>query len=294
MQNNRLNFLDTTIYWDGDTSKFELDHFQKSTKSDCILNFNRNIVPKNTKIGVLMGEIYRCRSTTTTEGQLQNALEKLKVKFLKNGYSEQLISEKIQEIKSRNFEKSPKSNRYKELKKDPTKKFHIFSTQFIDSRCQFIERTIKKYLNKITPDFIINFCWSSKSLESIILPKLKENLEPLQKSGTVYQFTCPCKKRYIGETTRQLIKRIQEHGQKSRNSEVYAHTSQCEHYKSEIAKFCSDERKTTGLFYLKKCFTILQSNLIHYNERQVSESIYIHLFKPELNIQNTFRKLTLL
>ena len=105
---------------------------------------------------------------------------------------------------------------------------------------------------------------------------------------------CPCKKRYIGETTRKLIKRIQEHGQKSRNSEVFAHISECEHYKSEISKFCSDERKTTGLFYLKKCFTILQSNLIHYNERQISESIYIHLMRPELNIQNTFRKLILL
>ena len=61
MEENKLNFLDTTIYWDKSTSKFELEHFQKSTKSDCILNFNQNVVPKNTKIGVLMGEIYISR-----------------------------------------------------------------------------------------------------------------------------------------------------------------------------------------------------------------------------------------
>ena len=69
MQENKLNFLDTTIYWDNNTSKFELQHFQKSTKSDCFFNFNRHVVPKDTKIGVLMGKIYRCQSTTTTETQ---------------------------------------------------------------------------------------------------------------------------------------------------------------------------------------------------------------------------------
>ena len=214
MVEKSLTFLDTRIYWDNQTMNFELCQFQKETKSDCIMNFNKNIVPKNTKIGILVGEIYRCRTTTTTEKQLENALSKLTSKFLKNGYSKSVITEKIREVKARDFQKSPKSDRYKDLRKDPNNKFHYFTAQFIDSRCQKIERKIKKHLTKITPNFFINFCWSSKTLESIILPRLKHQLDPFSKSGTVYQFTCQCGSSYIGESQRQLSKRIQEHGQK--------------------------------------------------------------------------------
>ena len=89
-----LNFLDTTIFWDKTTQNFELEHCQKPSKSDVIMTYNKNIVPKNTKIGVLAGEIYRCKSTTTTDFQFTKALSNLKIKLLKNGYSERIISEK--------------------------------------------------------------------------------------------------------------------------------------------------------------------------------------------------------
>ena len=65
-------------------------------------------------------------------------------------------------------------------------------------------------------------------------------------------------------------------------------------YKSETAKICSDERKTSGHFFLKTLFQTLQTNLHCYSERITMESLFIHLNKPELNKQNSFKELCLL
>ena len=188
----------------------------------------------------------------------------------------------MKEIKARQFEKSPKSDEHRKLREDTENKFHTFSFQFIDHRCQFIEREIKKYLSKVTPKFILNFAWSSKSLESIVLPRLKQQLDSLDKSGTVYQFNCFCEHSYIGESCRVLFKRIKEHNQKSRGSEVYNHISTCPHFENEVKKVCPDTSKTTKLFLLKTRFKILESNLHRYYDGQIAESLWIHLLYKTL------------
>ena len=205
-----------------------------------------------------------------------------------------MINSRMKEIKSRNFEKSPKSDEQRKLREDNNNKFHIFSFQYIDHRCQIIEREIKKYLKKVTPNFILSFAWSSKSLESIVLPSLKQKLDVLEKSGTVYSFNCFCGASYIGESCRVLSKRISEHNQKSRGSEVYSHISSCPDFENEVKKVCPDISKTTKLFLLKSRFKLLESNLYRYHERQIAESLWIHLLKPSLNVQNTFRSLSLI
>ena len=93
---------------------------------------------------------------------------------------------------------------------------------------------------------------------------------------------------------RQLSVRIKEHNQRPRKSEIFSHISQCDLYQNELKKLCPDMRKTTGTFFLKTRFKILASNLQHYNERTIFESLYIHLLRPNLNIQNSFRSLSLL
>ena len=51
----------------------------------------------------------------------------------------------------------------------------------------------------------------------------KDKLVMLNKSSVVYKFTCVCKATYIGETSRCLNTRIEEHFEKDKNSHVFKH-----------------------------------------------------------------------
>jgi hypothetical protein len=112
MVNNKLNFLDTTTYLD-QFNVPQLKHFRKPTASDVIYNFEENICPKKYKISTLVGEIHRCNNTTTTENDLDDALKNTKKLFTFNGYPENLIDKKINEIKKSQFLPSNKRNERK-------------------------------------------------------------------------------------------------------------------------------------------------------------------------------------
>ena len=106
-ENNRLNFLDTTVVIFGNTLNFE--HFRKPTATDCMTNYKTGVSPKNHKIGAFVGELYRCHHSTTTDEARDQDIENSKQIFLKNQYPVNLLDQKISEV--RNFQKSDYSER---------------------------------------------------------------------------------------------------------------------------------------------------------------------------------------
>ena len=70
MKNNRLPFLDTEIRLCNE--KYELFHYQKPTKSDCIGHFTKNIAPKARKISLLTGELNRVNNACTSQEALSS------------------------------------------------------------------------------------------------------------------------------------------------------------------------------------------------------------------------------
>jgi len=65
------------------------------------------ITPKKYKLGLLRGEIYRCRHTTSNDKNCDEALVELK-KLFKNQFPAKLIDNTIRDIRNNNLE--PRSN----------------------------------------------------------------------------------------------------------------------------------------------------------------------------------------
>ena len=102
---------------------------------------------------------------------------------------------------------------------------------------------------------------------------LKTKTPPLFKNDVVYKFICSCDKsaQYIGETERQLFKRIKDHCKPSNTapSAVFDHISQCDGCLNEnnIAEHFSIVRQCTKIDILSQ------------------ESLCIKRFEPSLNTQ---------
>ena len=203
MLNNSLIFLDTEIYVDAH-GILQLKQYSKPSASDVILNYTKSVTPKKYKISTLCGEIFRCNHTTSTFEDREVALNKLKIKFLKNNYPEKLINQKISDIKNRNFEPSEfRAIREKDATENPDNYANI-SLPFTDFRCEKIAQKIIRVIKNVTPDFNLNFCWSNINLDRMVSPKLKSKKSCLEKNDLIYEFECECNEKCHGETKRRL------------------------------------------------------------------------------------------
>ena len=288
MVDNNLKFLDCTIY-KSQFSQFEFKNFQKASKSNVLINFKKSISPEKYKLSTLSGEIHRMRTTCSTDDDLNHALKLLKSKFIQNEYPVHIINNKIQYIQSKNFETNT-DNDYATQTIEHPDRFHTFITQYSSTQLEYISRSLRKAIREVTPLFRINFAYQSPKISTFLLHNLKPKLPDLDKSGVVYKFTCDCKASYVGETTRNLNVRIREHNQKSRSSEIYSHTSQCNQYQESLPTNVTSKQSS---FYnhIKERFSILHSNLHNYHARTITESLYINLTKPTLNKQFSSTKL---
>ena len=104
-----------------------------------------------------------------------------------------------------------------------------------------------------------------------VMPSLKEPVEKFQKSGVVYQITCPrCSACYVGQTGRHLQVRFKEH--LSRKGPIKEHMTKCE---SKI----SEEN-----------VNILGTTLKGYDHLLTLEALWIREINPELNTKDEFKR----
>jgi hypothetical protein len=82
-------------------------------------NYKTAVPPKNYKIGAFIGEFYRCHHATTTDEATDRAIEKSKNIYLKNHYPLNLLNQKIEEVRDRNFQKSEFSKKRQEDLENP-------------------------------------------------------------------------------------------------------------------------------------------------------------------------------
>ena len=229
--------------------------------------------------------------TSSTENNLNNSLKKLKEKFLQNEYPEKLIDDKINFIKSKKFQPNQNKETFAKEKSENPDRHHNFSIPYANIEIEHLTKLIQKAIRKCTPEFRINFTYSTSKISSFLLSSIKPTLNDLERSAVVYRFTCPCGETYVGETTRTLKIRANEHNQKSRKSEIHTHISQCQIYKDHLPSHI-DSKKTTYNFHLHSMFEILSKNLYNYTSRINTEAILITLLEPTLNVQNSFKKLS--
>ena len=108
-------------------------------------------------------------------------------------------------------------------------------------------------------------CFSGTKLGSKF--KIKDNIAKDHKHGVIYEVNCQskrCNANYVGETSRSILVRAEEHAGKDINSHMYQHT-----IKPVTIKDCSTSYSNESLFY----------------NRKIRESLFIKSIKPSLNVQ---------
>ena len=106
----------------------------------------------------------------------------------------------------------------------------------------------------------------------------KDPIPDDMKSFLVYKFNCAsCNTSYIGETTRHLKTRIDEHIKRDKQSHIFKHLS------SDINCFNS---------YKRDSFKIIDTAK-HKFDLKIKEALHINWFKPILNTQVNHFNITL-
>ena len=302
MTNSKITFLDTSIVMNGDN--IHLEQFRKLTTSDCIVNYHSSVSPKSYKISTLVGELYRCNNTTSTDVARDAAIETTKNIFLKNRFPLKLINQKISELKAKNFRPSDAKKRRQEEFDNPEFDHYTLSLPFSSFRCSNIASSIYKILQNVTPFFKLHIVFTTLKLASVIYPRLKPKIEYFNNSCTVYKYNCVevCSSKYIGESERLLHKRILEHRTR-KDSHVFQHKSKCTHYQTAFLqqfevdpdnlpnKLKMDEYER---IFIHERFTILETSITNNFHRKVFEGLHITLQKPDLNKQVKHEKTNLI
>ena len=129
---------------------------------------------------------------------------------------------------------------------------------------------LRHKLGKLTQD---TFPGKSLRLVSktkrLINDRNKDRTSWHERKGVIYEFQCPCGKRYIGMTTRPLIKRMNEHLKTDRASSVYQHLTSTKHqagYGNFKIRYSADPK--IGKIGVQKVFEIVEAKLV--NEEQPS------------------------
>ena len=165
-------------------------------------------------------------------------------------------------------------------------------------------KELLRSIKTVTPEYKINLTWSTIKVCDVLGPKTKMPLKELHKIGVVYEFTCDCNEKYVGESKRRLIDRISEHNRPSCKTAIGTHIQNCfvfsEKFNSVKNAALPTNERTSGrvskirLDYILPKFKTLATNLTNYNRRTDHEGMIITLNKPSLNEQITHKKILII
>ena len=257
-KNNILPFLNTEIKLIDD--HFESSVFRKDTNTNVLLNIDA-VCPMSWRKGLVCGALNRALIICSSKESFLDEVEKLKIIFWKNGYSNSFFNKMYA-----SFEEKMTSDKV-ESKDDDNDRKYILKVPFIGSVSQnFKNKLVQLFYDdlRITISPVFDTCKVSKYFS------LKSQTPRLLTSNVVYKFTCLCDANltYIGKTKRHLMTRCLEHLEleKPHKSEVKEHIKSC-----QICRRCNFD----SFDILKKCTTD--------HETKINEAFFIKNEVPQLN-----------
>ena len=252
----KIAFLDMLINRKDDVVSTEW--YTKPTDTGTMLSF-RALAPLSYKKNIISGNIHRVFNATSNWLHFDAGLRKAKSIWLKNQYPNQFCDKIVESTLNRLVGVSDPIDRPADT--DKSKK-PWFSMQYRGR----ISDDFKKKLLKIVP---ANVIFTTRKLRTF-LPSLKSKFDDELKSSVVYQIVCPgCQSSYVGQTTRHLTTRINEHQRST--APVSQHLSVCSPMSVfPQAKIIDSSRLPSKLLTL--------------------EALYIDKLKPSLNQREEFRQ----
>ena len=149
-----------------------------------------------------------------------------------------------------------------------TVKFNYYKLPYIGHCSKTTKQELKKICDQCCEDLSVKVVFTPFKVGDLF--RVKDAIPKLLKSFVVYKFVCPgCNARYIGETTRHLSRRIEEHLEKDKKSRIFKHLNENHNCKS---------------LSTPDCFQIIDSSSSKFRLK-LKEAMHITCAKPSLNRQ---------
>lgn len=266
--NQMISFLDVLIT--NTPTSFDMTTFYKKTYTGLLTNFT-SFTPFKYKVGLIRTLLDRAFKINSTYTSLHTNFSKIKGILQKNSFPTYLVDKHIKECLDDKLMLISTEKPNSELPR-------FYKLPYIGEYSNHVSRRIKKLVSK--------FCVKDTRIQIIFTPfkiascfSLKDRPLFSLKANVVYKFDCAsCNASYVGETSRHLSVRINEHLQKDKSSHIYKHLNASQACKD----LCSND-----------CFSILDTATSKY-QLKIKEGMYIDWLKPSLNKQVHCLKISLL
>ena len=263
-----LPFLDVSItIMDG---AYHTSVYRKPTNTGVVMHYS-SMAPSKWKRALVQCLVTRAHRVSSDFNSFTIELNNIKSLCSKNGYPSTFTESIIDEfIKSTNISEDnykPAMYPTKRANQDNNIKTAYFTVPYYGKASLKIQKCVKTEMEQHGIKIISSY--NTKTVGSYF--NLKSSCSNLFKSNIVYQFVCSQDQRvsYIGETTRQFYKRVDEHTRTDQNSAVFEHLFNC--------AGCQNHPNVCELF---KILISCNNNNIYSHE-----ALLIKKFRPSLNIQ---------
>jgi hypothetical protein len=186
-----LPFLDVLVK--RSDNKIITSVYRKATDSGRYLNYNSNH-PHSTKSGIAAGLLHRAKSHCFEKQDLKNEEERIEQILTANDYPSHVLNK---------IKYNLKREKKKEEKEKPVTTVVIPYVQGLSEKIQRLGREVNVRV----------VCSSRDTLKSTLV-RTKPDVKKSMNKNVVYSIPCMCEKEYIGETSRPLEVRVNEHRQK--------------------------------------------------------------------------------
>ena len=197
-ENNVIPFLDLQITRSS-AGLLSFSVYRKPTNTDRYMDYQSNN-PKSHKMSVIRALVDRAFNLCSTDDLLDSEISHIKQVLSKNGYRTSDINSVIARKRRQLRTTSNSDRRPRQTSND----MQYISAPYIDGTTEQLNRRLKKH----------NLTLASRTTKTLrnVFCKLKDKSEPMDKTDVIYKIDCnDCDEYYIGETNRNLNKRVGEH-----------------------------------------------------------------------------------
>ena len=197
---NSLAFLDVLM---GKTDKgIKTSTYHKSTRSGHLTKFS-SFSSLRYKGNLVNSLLHRSYSICNSYSQIDTEFRFIKNTLLRHGCLSGSIDKCIRKFLNKKF-----APRILFVQKNPSKYF-LFKLPYLGNISHHVEKELKEFIHKHLPDTMVRFVHVIKNLKQQL--HFKDPQPQLLRSNVVYRLNCSCGSFYIGQTRRNLAKRLDEH-----------------------------------------------------------------------------------
>ena len=258
-EENPDHFLDSDIFEENNEIKTKVH-----VKPNKIPVFWSSKVPKRYKRNAINGELHRAKRISS---DFEQEVTRIRKKFMDVGFPQRYVDSVIRDFQS------PPTNADDDIIPDwlfDERQTLVIRLPFCPKNEEMSKTFVQKLETFTKGKFVFKIIWNTRNIRSLF--SLKDRVEHM--SCVIYERTCSCGKKYIGETNRIADIRWNEHNIPSTE-------------KSDPSKHLFNNVTHT---FTWRILTRAPQKLLR---RRILESYFIAKFKPKINVQSVPRQLFL-